>query len=83
MIEKITYQEVLDAVYGETYTILPDKRTTVCQLTLDNGFTVIGLSFTVDVAHFVQELGEEAAKKDAIDKIWMLLAFRKFEDAKR
>lgn len=83
MIEKVTYQEVKDAVYGKEFILLPDMRTTICMLTLDNGFTVTGQSTTVDRAHFDKTAGEEAALKDAESHIWMLLAYRKFEEANR
>ncbi|UKL14828.1 Sf6 protein [Stenotrophomonas phage C121] len=83
MIEKVTFAEVNEAVYFEKYEVLADGRTTVCLLTLDNDFTVTGVSSTVDQAHFVKELGEQAAKADALNKVWMLLAFRKFEEANR
>ena len=41
---RVTPEQVEAAIIGETYTVLPNGRTTVCQLTLDNGFTVEGMS---------------------------------------
>lgn len=77
---KVTMEDVRRAVKGETYTVLPDGRTTVCQLTLDNGFTVTGESACVHKDNFVKELGEQAAREKAIDKVWAFLGFRKAEE---
>ena len=45
---KVTPQQIEAAIVHETYTLLPNGRTTVCQLTLinlgDSGFTVEGQS---------------------------------------
>lgn len=48
-----------------TYTILPDGRTTVCQITLSNGFTVNGFSVAAHLELFDREIGEAGALDDA------------------
>lgn len=73
---KVTLQEVEAAIIKEDYTVLQDGRTTICLLTLDNGFTVRGESSCVHPGNFVKELGEEAAKKKAVDLVWAYLGFR-------
>ena len=45
---------------------------TVCVITLENGFTVTGESACASAKNFDKELGEKIAKKNAVDKIWML-----------
>lgn len=55
--------------------------TTVCQIVLQNGFTVaIGTSACVDPANFNYELGMKYAKEDALkkaeDKLWELEGYR-------
>ena len=45
---------------------------TVCVITLENGFTVTGESACASPQNFDKELGEKIAKKNAVDKIWML-----------
>lgn len=45
---------------------------TVCVLTLENGFTVTGESACAAPENFDKEMGEKIAKKNAVDKIWML-----------
>lgn len=73
---KVTPQEVEAAIVKEDYTVLQDGRTTICLLTLDNGFTVRGESSCVHPGNFVKELGEEAAKEKAVDLVWAYLGFR-------
>lgn len=73
---KVSLEHVNAAIKKETYTVLPDGRTTICQLTLDNGFTVEGASVCVSIANFNKELGEKYSKEKAIDKAWAFLGFR-------
>jgi len=72
---KVTQQQVMDAVKKSTYTILPDGRTTVCQLTLTNGYTVIGTSSCVDPAEFNKAEGEKWAWNDALEEVWPVLGY--------
>ncbi len=69
---KVTLESIQRKIIGATYTVLPDGRTTVCQLTLENGFTVNGVSACVDRANFDKAKGEHHAHEDAVDKIWQL-----------
>lgn len=70
-------QEMVDAqIMGETYTVLPSGRVTVCELTLANGFTVRGESAVVFIENNVPQIGREIARKNAVDQIWQLLGFR-------
>jgi hypothetical protein len=45
---------------------------TICVLVLENGFTVVGESACASPENFDQEIGEEIAYKNALEKIWML-----------
>jgi hypothetical protein len=69
---RITYEYIESKIKGETFLVLPNGRTTVCQLTLENGYTVEGYSACVDPSEFDLELGRLYAKEDAIEKIWPL-----------
>lgn len=71
----VTPEQLKEHIKGCTYTVLPNKRTTVCQLTLANNFTVEGYSACVDVSNFNKELGEQISRKQAEDKIWPLLGY--------
>jgi hypothetical protein len=72
----VSQADVNDAVVSATYTVLPNGRTTICQLTLYNGFTVEGTSACVSIENFDAELGKLMAHSNAIEKVWPLLGFR-------
>jgi len=73
---RVTMDDVNAEIVGETYTVLPSGRVTVCELTLKNGFTVRGESAVVFIENNVPETGREVARKNAVDQIWQLLGFR-------
>lgn len=52
------------------------KRHTICILTLQNGFTVVGINEgPVSASNFDAELGRKLARANAVDKIWPLLGY--------
>ena len=67
----VTIEQVEAAIVSETYTVLPNGRTTVCQLTLidngDTGFTVEGQSACVSRANYDEETGTKYARQRALD----------------
>lgn len=73
---KVSREMVEAAILNETYTVLPDGRTTVCQLMLDNDFTVDGKSACVHPSEFNAELGNKYARERAFDEAWQMLRFR-------
>lgn len=73
---KVTIEDVENAVKKDDYIVLPDERTTICMLTLDNGFTVRGESSCVCRENFDTALGQKYAREDAVKKVWPLLGFR-------
>lgn len=68
------------------YTVLPDTTTTLCQLRMVNGYTILGTSACVDPTKYNQALGEKYAYEDAINKAWplegYLLAERRYQSTK-
>jgi hypothetical protein len=52
-----------------------DETFTICVLTLTNGHKVVGTSRPVSDANFRQQVGEEAAFKQAREKIWELAGY--------
>jgi hypothetical protein len=68
----VTRESIIAKIIDQEYTLLKDGRTTICNLTLQNGFTVIGTSSCVDAANYDEALGDSYAFEDAIDKIWQL-----------
>ena len=73
---RVTLDQLEASIVEETYTVLPDGRTTVCQLTLDNGFTVEGFSACVSKENFNAELGNKYSRERAVSKVWEHLGFR-------
>lgn len=82
---KVTIEQIKAKIKDETYLVLPDGRSTLCILTLENGYSVKGLSACVDPSEFDRDLGRKYALQDAINQIWplegYLLAQRMFENA--
>lgn len=67
---RITPEHIDSRIRYKTFTILPNGRTTVCQLTLINGFTVEGYSSCVSIENFNKEIGEKIAYQNARNEIW-------------
>ena len=65
----------IDPAIPVAYHVFPGTTTTVCLLTLRNGYTVTGESAAVSPANFDKEIGETVAYKAARDKIWPLLGY--------
>lgn len=51
------------------------SKLTVCVITLQNGFELIGESSCVDPANYNQQIGEDIAFTNARDKIWPLAGY--------
>ena len=71
--KKITIDDIHNRVHSVKYFF--DENTTICSLTLVNGFKVIGESHCRNPAEYSQALGEQAATNSAIQKIWDLEAY--------
>ena len=41
---RVTIEGIKAKIKGETYLVLPDGKSTLCMLTLENGYTIKGLS---------------------------------------
>ena len=71
-VNTITLEQIEAKIKDESYLVLPDGRSTLCILTMENGFTVKGLSACVDRANFDINAGRKVAREDAVRQIWML-----------
>ena len=69
---KLTMGDILDTVVKADYWRLGETTTTVCQLTLKNGFSVIGQSACIDPSEFNKSIGEKVAWDNALEKVWEL-----------
>lgn len=81
---KVTLESIKAKIKAHCYLVLPDGRTTICMLSLENGYTIKGMSACVDAANFDIDLGRKYAYEDAIRQIWplegYLLAQRLYEN---
>lgn len=69
---RLTPSHIDSVIKDITYTVLPCGKTTVCQLTLTNGYTVSGESASVSKENFNESIGREIAFNNARDKVWQL-----------
>ena len=67
----ITIEDLESRIKKEEFVVV-GKKTTICCLTLKNGFEVTGESACVDTANFNKEIGEKYARERAVEKIWQL-----------
>ena len=59
-------------ILTEQFHVFPGTVTTVCWMTLQNGYTVIGKSAPASPENFNAELGRKIARDDARNQIWAL-----------
>lgn len=82
---KLTLEDIESKIVGKTFTKLPSGKVLVCELMLENGFSVRGEAAVVSVENYVQEIGEKISYDNAVNKIWMvegyLLQQKLFENA--
>lgn len=72
---QITLQEVEANIASTEYLLLPNGRTTLCMLTLQNGFTVTGESSCVSIENYNEATGQKIARENAVDKVWPLMGY--------
>lgn len=72
---RVTPSDVVLAIKGEEFIVFPGSCTTVCELTLANGFRVTGTSACASPANFDTDIGRDIARRNARDKVWELLGF--------
>ena len=77
-------QSDIDAkIKDAKFTVLEDGRTTICNLYLENGFTVRGESACVSKENFNKDTGEKIALENAKNKVWELEGYLLAEDIYR
>lgn len=69
-----TPTQVESAIADIKYVLLPDRRSTLCAITLVNGFTVHGISSMVSGEDYDQEVGRITAYKKAFGEVRDVLA---------
>lgn len=71
---RVTEDYIKSCIADVSY--LNDGQTTVCLLTLDNGFKVIGTSTPADPRNYDADVGQTYAYENAFKQLWPLLGFR-------
>ncbi len=69
---KVTKESIEAKIAKVDYLVLPDSTVTLCNITLNNGYSVRGESACVDPRNFNVEIGKGLAYKQAFDKLWPL-----------
>lgn len=69
---RLTPERIDQLIKAESYWIVPLTTTTVCALTLTNGYVVIGKAACVDPRNFDVAMGRKIARDDARNQIWAL-----------
>jgi len=69
--------ELEGLIADETYLRVPDTTCTVCALTLDSGFVVVGKSATISAEYFDADKGREIARKDAVNQLWQFEGYHR------
>ncbi|MDI1227385.1 MAG: Gp49 family protein [bacterium] len=88
-VTKLSPDDIKAKVVAEKYMFPADfgpsepKVLTVCVLTLENGFQVVGKSACADPANFNLDLGCQLAKDDALRQVWPLEGYLLKEDLYR
>lgn len=78
---RVTPDMIEVRILDETYEVRADGRTTVCEITLDNGWTERGEASCGDPADFDTERGRVAARAAAVAGLWKCFAFLAREQA--
>ena len=79
---KLTINDIEKKIYKVEYHKVGEK-TTVCVITTQNKFEVIGTSACVDPANYNKHLGQDLAYKKALEKVWELEGYLLQESAKK
>ena len=69
---RLNPEHINATIVEEQYHVFPGTTTTVCCLTLKNGFTVTGESASASPENFDEAIGKTIAFDNARNKIWQL-----------
>lgn len=70
--DRVTEEYIRSRISKITYNVVPDSTVTICNITMKNGFNVIGKSACINPVNFDINIGQDIALKDAFSKIWEL-----------
>lgn len=69
---RLTPDMIAAQVLTEQYYVFPGTVMTVCCITLQNGFNVVGTSAPASPENFDKEIGQGIARGKAVEQIWAL-----------
>lgn len=72
--ERVTQKYIQSRLLAPEW-IRPTGTVTICQLTVDNGYSVRGESACVNLENYDEEIGNRIAYDDAFRKLWPLFGF--------
>lgn len=81
--DRVTAEQVKSRIVDTMFTQVPGTTTTICAITLANGFVVTGTSACVEPTNFNAILGTDLAYENAVSKIWELEAYLLCEERNR
>lgn len=74
---KVKFSDAEDATVKETYTLLPSGRVVICELTMENGFTVTGKAAVIYAGNMDFAIGCKIARQRAVDEMYQILGYLK------
>lgn len=69
---RLTPEHIDATILAEQFYVFPGTTLTVCALTLQNGFHVVGESAAASPENFDEGIGRKIARDNARSKIWAL-----------
>jgi hypothetical protein len=73
---KLTIEHLESMIAREQFHVFEGTTMTVCCLTLENGFAVVGESACILPEDFNEAYGREIARLNALNKVWQLEGYR-------
>lgn len=84
---RLTQDLVESLIAGIQYVLLPNRRSTLCAITLVNGYTVHGISTMISSVGYDEEIGRVTAYKKAMPEVWevasVLLTEKLYQDRRQ
>ena len=72
---RITPEQVDAEIKCTQYWRVPNSTATICALTMQNNFVLIGKSASVSMKNFDEEIGKNLALANAREQIWSFLGY--------
>lgn len=77
---RITPELVNEQIKITQFWRVPNSTVTVCALTMQNNFVLVGKSAAASFANFDEEIGKSLALADAREQIWSHLGYKLRDD---